>query len=56
MMIKYLKSRLNERSTWLLISTSLAAASALPWPWSLFFIIVGVISALVPDANMDEEK
>lgn len=55
-MIKYLKRRLNERSTWLLISTSLVAASALPFPWSVFSIVIGVISALVPDADMDADQ
>ena len=47
--ICYIRSRLNERSTWLLIGGSVAAAAALAWPWNLVSIIVGVIAALVPD-------
>lgn len=51
-MIPYLKSRLNERSTWLLIGTGIAAASALPAPWSYVAAAVGVIAALVPDGSI----
>jgi hypothetical protein len=47
--VSYLRARIEERSTWLLIGTSVAAAAALPWPWSLVSVIVGVIAALVPD-------
>lgn len=54
MMIEYLKRRITERSTWLLITGTIAAASALAWPWSAFTVVVGVISALVPDGNLDE--
>lgn len=48
-MIRYLKARLEERSTWLLIGTGIAAASALPWPWSIGSMVVATIAALVPD-------
>lgn len=51
-MIQFLRTRLNERSTWLLIGTGLAAASALPAPWSYASAAVGVIAALVPDGNI----
>jgi hypothetical protein len=53
-MIQFLKARLSERSTWLLIGTSATAASALPAPWSYVSIVVGVIAALVPDGSIDE--
>lgn len=51
-MIQFIKSRLNERSTWLLIGTGIAAASALPAPWSYMSMAVGVIAALVPDGSV----
>ena len=51
-MIAYLKARLNERSTWLLIGTSATAASALPAPWSYVSIALAVVAALVPDGNV----
>jgi hypothetical protein len=47
--IAFIRSRLNERSTWLLIGTGIAGASALPWPWSLASCVVAVIAALLPD-------
>jgi hypothetical protein len=47
--LTYLKARLGERSTWLLISAGVAAAAALVWPWSVVAAIVAVIGALVPD-------
>lgn len=47
--LSYLKARLGERSTWLLIGAGIAGAAALVWPWSLVAAIVAVIAALVPD-------
>lgn len=47
--VRYLRSRLDERSTWLLFGAAIAAAAALPWPWSAISCAVGVIGALVPD-------
>jgi hypothetical protein len=47
--VSYVRARLNERSTWLLVGAAIAAAAALPWPWSLLSCIAGVIGALVPD-------
>lgn len=47
--LRYLKARLGERSTWLLIGAGIAGAAALVWPWSLVAAIVAVIAALVPD-------
>lgn len=51
-MIGFLKARLSERSTWLLIGTGLAGASMLPVPWSYMSATVGVIAALVPDGKV----
>lgn len=47
--LRYLKARLEERSTWLLIGTGVTGAAALEWPWSLVVALVGVAAALVPD-------
>ena len=48
----YLRARLDERSTWLLIGAGVTAAAALEWPWSLVSVIVAVIGALVPDGGV----
>ena len=47
--IAYLRARLDERSTWLLIGAAVTAAAALKWPWNVISFAVGVIGALVPD-------
>jgi hypothetical protein len=49
--IAYLRARLDERSTWLLIGAGVTAAAALKWPWSLISFVVAVIGALVPDGS-----
>jgi hypothetical protein len=48
--VSYLRSRLDERSTWLMIGAGVTAAAALDWPWSLVSVIVAAIGALVPDS------
>lgn len=52
MIFAYIKARINERSTWLLIGGSVAAASALPAPWSYVSMGVGVIAAFTPDGGV----
>jgi hypothetical protein len=47
--ISYLRKRLDERSTWLLIGAGVTAAAALKWPWDLVAFVVATIGALVPD-------
>lgn len=47
--MEYIRRRLNERSTWILFATAITVASALPWPWSVFSCVVGVIGAMIPD-------
>lgn len=47
--LQYIKARLHERSTWLLIGSGIAAASVLAAPWSHWSAVVAVIAALVPD-------
>lgn len=51
-MIAFIKARLSERSTWMLIGAGVTAASALPAPWSYVSVAVGVIAALVPDGSI----
>jgi hypothetical protein len=51
--ISYIRARLEERSTWLLIGASVTAAAALGWPWNLISFVVGVIGALTPDGSVN---
>lgn len=50
-MLKYLRARLDERATWLMIGAGVTAAAALKWPWSLVAVIVATIGAIVPDGS-----
>lgn len=54
--LSYLKARLGERSTWLLIGAGIAGAAALVWPWSLVAAVVAVIAALVPDKGKEKAE
>jgi len=47
--VSFIRDRLDERSTWLLIGAGCTAAAALAWPWNLISFVVAVIGALVPD-------
>lgn len=38
--IRYIRARLNERSTWLLIGTGIAGAAPLASPWSYVAAVV----------------
>jgi hypothetical protein len=49
--IAYLRRRIDERSTWIMVGAAVTVAAALPWPWSLVSVIVGAIAALVPDGK-----
>jgi hypothetical protein len=50
-LIAYLKARLDERSTWLMIGAGVTAAAALRWPWDLVAATVATIGALVPSKD-----
>jgi hypothetical protein len=52
----YIRARLNERSTWVMIGASVAASAALASPWSYVAVAVGVIGALVPDGPVKAAK
>lgn len=53
-MLEFIKARLSERSTWLLVGTSVAAASALSAPWSYVSVAVGVVAAMIPDGHVSQ--
>lgn len=51
--MKYIKSRLRERSTWVAIGAGITAASVLPAPWSYVFLAISIIGVLVPDSPVE---
>ena len=51
-LVRYIKARLNERSTWLLIGSGIGTSALLPWPWSLASALVHTAAALVPDEGV----
>ena len=53
--LRWLRSRLRERSTLVGIGTAIGAASVLPSPWSWLSLGVGTLAALVPDGKVGEE-
>jgi len=50
-LLRFLKARLGERSTWLLIGSGIGTAALLPWPWSIVSAVVHTAAALVPDGG-----
>jgi len=48
MMVRYLKDRLDERTTWAAIGAAVTAGAALSSPYSWIAIGVGIIAVLVP--------
>jgi hypothetical protein len=51
-LIRALRRRLNERSTWLLIGSGIGTAAMLPMPWSVVSAVVHTAAALIPDGDM----
>ena len=47
--VRFLKARFGEKSTWAAIGVGIAAGAALPSPYSWLFIAVGLIGALIPE-------
>jgi hypothetical protein len=47
--IQFLKARLAERSTLLLIGSGITTAAMLSWPWSGVSAVIHTVAALVPD-------
>ena len=52
--LQYIKARLSERSTWLLVGSGIGTAGILPMPWSLVSALVHTAAALVPDGSLKE--
>lgn len=48
-LLQYIKARLNERSTLMLIASGVGTAALLPPPWSIVSAIIHTIAAFVPD-------
>lgn len=53
-MMNYVRDRLNERSTYMLIAAGIAGASALPAPWSYISFAVSLVAAFVPDGSVSK--
>lgn len=47
--IQYIKARLTERSTLLLIGSGITTAAMLAWPWSGVSAVIHTLAALIPD-------
>jgi len=54
-LVRYIKSRLRERSTFVGIGTAIIAASALPEPWNWLSLAVGTMASMVPDGKVGAE-
>lgn len=50
--VRYIRNRLRERSTLLLIGSGIGTASMLPAPWSIVSAVVHIAAALVPDGEV----
>lgn len=53
-MIRYLRKRLEERSTWAAIGVAVTAGAALSPPYSWLAIAAGVVGVLVPSPGRDD--
>jgi len=47
--IRFIKARLNERSTWVAISAGAVAGAALEPPWSYVAAAAAFMAAMLPD-------
>lgn len=50
-MMKYLRARLREASTWTGVSAAIAAAAMLPSPYSWLVMACGIVAVLLPTAE-----
>lgn len=53
-MIEELKKRLREPTTWAGITAAISGASLLPYPWSIAFVVVGIMGVLVPQPGGEQ--
>lgn len=47
-MLKYVKDRFAERTTWAAIGAAVATAAGLTWPWNVISVVIATIVALTP--------
>ncbi len=52
--IQFIKDRLNETSTYVMVAMGAASASALTSPWSFIVFGAHVIAAMLPDKKVVE--
>lgn len=50
-LIKYIKNRLNEKSTWASIGVGVTSAAAVEEPWSYVLVGVSTLGVLVPTSK-----
>ncbi len=53
-MIRYLKQRLEERTTWAAIGIGVTAAAAISWPWNVLLALTAVIGVLTPSPGASD--
>lgn len=53
--ISFIKGRLSEKSTYVFLGAGVAAASALPTPWSFISMALSVVAAMVPDHVINDD-
>jgi len=54
--LRFLRVRLNERSTWVSLGAGVTAASVLPPPWSFVLMAIAVIGVVLPDGPVSDRK
>ncbi len=54
-MIQFIKDRLNETSTFLLVITGAATANALGWPWNAVAFGAHAVAAFLPDKKVVDD-
>lgn len=47
--VRYLKARMRERSTWLGVAGAATTAAVVPEPWSWLLYAASVMAALTPE-------
>jgi len=49
--LRFIKQRLSERSTWAGISAGISGAAMLPYPWSAVVAVIGAAMAIMPEST-----
>lgn len=53
--VSFIKGRFSEKSTYVFLGAGVAAASALPSPWSFISMGLSVVAAMVPDHVINDD-